>query len=163
MLIESARKRLEGVHPDIVRVANRVSEIYPGDWTILPGGGVRSTVEAAINAAHGTGVADSMHCVQRDGFSHALDFTPIDPETGKPAHGDRLLTLCREMVPYIEQAQDELMVALQHGADWDSDGIRGERGEWDWPHWQLPRWPHTRAQAHTRMLARIAARQEVVA
>lgn len=133
---------MEGVHPWLVEIAKQAIQLTTVDFCVLPGGGLRSHEQAEENAARGTGVKNSLHIRQHTGYSHAVDLVAY---VGKPTWEP--LALYREIRAAVLQAAGELGYPVQHGADWDIDGITGERGEYDWPHWQIPNLPHRRKAA----------------
>lgn len=147
--------RLEGVHPNLGRGVRLAATLSTVRFCILPGGGVRTREQAAANAKAGTGVLNSLHIIQADGFGHAVDLVAVGQD-GKPSWD---LKLYKDMHPAIYQAFDDLGIAIQNGSDWDMDGVIGERGEWDWPHWQLPIAAKLQA-AIAAMRRRIAERQK---
>lgn len=64
--------RLDGVHPDLIRVAKRAIEITPYDFGITQG--VRTIEEQEQLVADGKSqTMNSRHLVQDDGYSHAID------------------------------------------------------------------------------------------
>lgn len=155
MIDARGRKNLAGVHPRMVQFTIRVSDICPINFTIVDGGGLRSPAQARQNAAAGTGVVNSAHLPQRDGYSHAVDLVPVKglaPSWDQP--------LCAAMRPYCLRAADELQIDIQHGADWDIDGTPAEPGEYDWPHWQFanPLLPGRVAAARLARAHRVNAR-----
>jgi peptidoglycan L-alanyl-D-glutamate endopeptidase CwlK len=150
-LSEGSAGNLEGVHPTLVRAVKIAITITEQDFCILPGGGVRSVAAAADNAKRGVGVVNSLHIPQLDGYSHAVDLVAY---VGGPTWDKRYYPAIRRA---MLAACDRLLLPIQHGADWDCDGITGEKGEWDWPHFQLPKLPHRVAAAKEAMNARLAA------
>lgn len=153
-------RNLRGVHPRIVEAVHLAIQITRQDFCVLPNGGVRSVDAARVNAANGVGVANSLHIVQHDGYGHAVDLVAY--EHGRPTWGDgtakdrdRLYMPIREA---MLAACDSIRLPIQHGADWDLDGITGERGEWDYPHWQIPNLPHRQREALAAMRGRRLAR-----
>lgn len=70
---KSSKKRLEGVHPDLVRVTKRALELSPYDFGISDG--VRSLESQEEKYNSGASLTmKSNHLVQNDGYSHAIDF-----------------------------------------------------------------------------------------
>jgi peptidoglycan LD-endopeptidase CwlK len=150
--------RLEGVHPDLVRVVKRAAALATAslDFTVLEG--VRSREQMMVNYGKGRNVAqlaakgipakyakpgerkvtwlnnpfNSNHRVMEDGFGHAVDLAPwpIDWEDSK-----RFEQLAELM---FEAAQIE-KVRVRWGRDWDEDGRYEEKGETDGPHFELVR------------------------
>lgn len=150
--------RLEGVHPDLVRVVTRaaVMAVAADDFTVLEG--VRSDEQCWINYGKGRTAAQcrakgvperyaqprlgkvtwlsnplgSNHRKQRDGFGHAVDLAPYPIDWEDLYRFDRLNSL-------MEAAAEAEGVNIRWGADWDEDGKPRERGETDSPHWELAR------------------------
>lgn len=150
-------RNLKGVHPKLVAAVMLAFRYATQDFCILDNGGVRSPAVAKDNAVRGVGVANSLHIIQSDGFGHAVDL--VAWENGKPSWKQSLYPEIHEA---MFRACDELGVPVQNGADWDNDGITGERGEWDWPHFQLPR-SYKLAAAVAAMERRIAERGDICA
>jgi peptidoglycan L-alanyl-D-glutamate endopeptidase CwlK len=131
-----SEKNLEGVHPDLVRVLRRALEITQVDVTILDGGGLRTLAQAQDNAARGTGIVNSLHRKQPDGFGHAIDAVAYPVNWGNDkANLDRF----REVARAVKRAAAELRVPIRQGLDWDMDGVWSERGEYDMPHFEMPK------------------------
>lgn len=141
--------KLDGAHPDLARVVFRAAELYRGRGFRVAEV-VRTPHAAALNALAGTGIAKSLHIRQPDGYSHAVDLhpTPIDWSN---------LPAFRAIAVAMFTAADERNVLIQWGADWDTDGAVGERGEWDHPHFQLAQ-PHRIADARAARIRRFSAR-----
>lgn len=67
-------RHLEGVHPDLVRVAHRALSITPYDFGITEG--VRTEEEQRREVEQGDSTTmNSLHLTQDDGYSHAIDFS----------------------------------------------------------------------------------------
>jgi peptidoglycan L-alanyl-D-glutamate endopeptidase CwlK len=134
-------KQLVGVHPRLVEAVKLAIKYSKQDFGIIAGGGLRTRTQAEANAKAGTGITNSMHLKQPDGFGHAVDLVAYENgsftwgKSGSVADRDRLYLPIREA---MLKACDDLNLLIQHGADWDQDGILGEAGEWDWPHFQIP-------------------------
>ncbi len=147
--------KLDGVHPNLAKVVWRAIEITKQDFSVAEG--LRTPEQAAANFAKGTGIKDSLHIKQMDGYSHAVDLHPV-PLDWKDLSAFRLVAAA------MFQAADELNILIQWGADWDTDGRINEPGEWDYPHFQLPqlfRVPAAR-DARIRRMGERAAGEEVV-
>jgi peptidoglycan L-alanyl-D-glutamate endopeptidase CwlK len=140
-----SRKRLHGVHPDLKSVVERAIEITTVDFGVTCG--VRTPAEQRELYAYGrtkpgpkrTNTLRSKHLVNpATGFGHAVDLVPY-------LHGDvewdddGKLGLWDDIADAMKSAARELKVAIRWGGDWDGDGISGERGEWDRPHFELVR------------------------
>lgn len=150
-----SNEKLIDVHPDLARVVRRAIEITGQDFSVAEG--LRSQAQANANAASGTGIKNSRHLRQPDGYSHAVDLWPA-PLNWKNLDAFRLVAHA------MLQAADEIDVPLQWGADWDTDGIEGERGEFDMPHFQtpLPRNIQRSRDARIRRMGERAAGEELV-
>lgn len=129
--------RLKGVHPDLVKVVKRAIEITPIDFTVIEG--VRTLARQKELYAMGRtkpGIKVTWSMNSRHITGHAVDIGPFD------AHGniawDRkaaFLTIGKAMFA----AGAELCLPLRWGYDWDGDKILMESGEYDGPHFELPR------------------------
>jgi len=131
--------RLEGVHPDLVRVVKRAAAIATTveDFTVLEG--VRTLARQRELYARGrstpgqivTWTMSSNHFRNaRTGFGHAVDLAPF-PVNWKDSRRFDQLALVMFRAAALEG------VKLRWGADWDQDGKPRERGESDSPHFEL--------------------------
>lgn len=155
---QKSRLKLEGVHPDMVRVVLRAAELATPDldFTVLEG--VRSRAQMMVNYGKGRTAAQlaakgipakfaqpgaakvtwlndpfaSNHRVQKDGFGWAVDLAPwpIDWNDGRRFEK---LALLMFRAAAIEK------VHIRWGRDWDEDGRYEEKGETDGPHFELVR------------------------
>ena len=134
-----SKRSLKGVHPDLVRVVTRALEICyeksGPDFTVIEG--VRTPERQRYLYAQGrtrpgrkvTWTLKSNHFVNaRTGYGHAVDIFP-----GSWQDLSRFDIVADAMM----QASKELGVPIRHGADWDRDARRRERGEYDNPHFEL--------------------------
>lgn len=162
-----SKKRLEGLHPELVQVLNRAIEISTVDFRIHEG--VRDLATQRHYLAIGASkTLNSLHLPQPDGFGHAADLYPLtfkDPfprASEDPTMRKRKLDAFREVARAMYAAADELGILIQWGNDWNADGIEtgadpDERGQIpDFPHWQLAR-PNRRHQASALAAKRKAA------
>ncbi len=128
--------RLEGVHPDLVRIVKRAIEITRQDFSVLEG--VRTPERQAELYAQGrskpgqivTWMMTSNHFKQADGYGHAVDLVPYPLDWSDLKAFD---TIAMAMF----DAADELGLKIRWGADWDQDGNLREKGESDSPHFEL--------------------------
>jgi len=131
--------RLDGVHPDLVRVVKRAAAMATAeeDFTVLEG--VRTPARQRELYAQGrtkpgkivTWTLKSNHFRNvRTGFGHAVDLAPFPIDWNDHGRFDRLAKL-------IFRAAAAEGVAIRWGADWDRDGKPRERGETDSPHFEL--------------------------
>ena len=117
-LSRRSKKRLEGLHPDLVRVVKRAIEITEVDFAVLEG---MRTLERQKHL-YNTGASTTMNSRHLTG--HAVDL-------GAWVDG----TISWDWPHYhkiadaMKQAAEELSVAISWGGDWD--------GFPDGPHFQL--------------------------
>lgn len=136
VLGKTSLARLEGVHPDLVRVVKRAIELTTVDFSVLEG--VRTYKRQAELYAKGrtapgpvvTWTMASKHRVQADGFGHAVDLVPHPLDWNDLAKFDAISKA-------MFAAASELDVPIRWGADWDRDGKPRERRETDSPHFEL--------------------------
>lgn len=110
-------KKLEGVHPDLVKVVKRAIEITKQDFTVLEG--LRS--KERQKELYETGRSKTMNSRHLTG--HAVDIAPW------PISWD--WDYYYEIADAMKQAAEELDVDLEWGGDWVT--FR------DGPHYQLSR------------------------
>lgn len=131
-----SRERLDGVHPDLVKVVKRAIQLTDQDFMVLEG--VRTPVRQRELYAQGrtgpgpkvTWTLNSNHFINsKSGYGHAVDLVPFPIDWSH----DKLDVVSRAMFA----AARELGVAIRWGADWDRDGKPRERGESDSPHFEL--------------------------
>lgn len=137
-----SEQRLEGVHPDLQAVVRRASQLLAFPLAVIEG--VRTEARQAELYAQGrtkpgkvvTWTMDSRHRIQSSGYGCAVDLVRLG-EGGRidwnnvgdfMAIGKAMLT-----------AGAELGIPVRWGYDWDGDGITRERGEYDGPHFELPK------------------------
>lgn len=128
--------RLEGVHPDLVRIVKRAIEITRQDFSVLEG--VRTPERQAELYAQGrskpgqivTWTMTSNHFKQADGYGHAVDLVPYPLDWSDLKAFDAIAMA-------MFDAADELGLKIRWGADWDQDGNIREKGESDSPHFEL--------------------------
>ena len=121
--------KLEGVNADLVRVVKHAAALIP----MMVIEGVRTRERQAELYAIGrtkpgkpvTWTMASKHC---DGL--AVDVAPIPLDWN-----DRKAFLA--VAGAMFAAAQRIGVDLRWGGDWDGDGIYGERGESDLPHFEL--------------------------
>ena len=148
-LSERSLQRLQGVHPNLVKVVKRAIEISKQDFMVLEG--VRTRKQCMVNYGKGRTIAQ---CVAKGVTAQyanprAAKVTWLnDPFASKHVTGKAV-----DLVPYpvdwndlkkfdaiaqaMLQAAKELGVTIRWGADWDGDGKPRERGESDSPHFEI--------------------------
>lgn len=113
-----SKKRLEGVHPDLVRVVERAIELTEVDFTVLEG--MRTVARQKKLVAKGASTTmNSRHLT-----GHAVD---IGAWVGGTVRWD--WPLYYKLAEAMKQAAKELNVDLEWGGDWKSFK--------DGPHYQL--------------------------
>lgn len=135
-------QRLAGVHPDLVRVAEAAALLLP--FEILVVEGVRTENRQRELYAKGrtqpgkivTWTMDSRHRTQNCGYGCAVDLAPVAADGSIPWNdAKKFLSIGKAMFT----AAGDLGVPIRWGYDWDGDGITRERGEYDGPHFELPK------------------------
>lgn len=122
-----SRGRLNGVHPDLVRVVERAIEITEIDFGVSEGVRSREKQERLVAA----GASKTMRSRHLTG--HAVDLVAyVDGEVRWD------WPLYRKIAEAMNAAADELGVNIVWGGDWDDDGDESdEHGLRDGPHFQL--------------------------
>jgi peptidoglycan L-alanyl-D-glutamate endopeptidase CwlK len=112
-------KRLEGLHPDLVKVVKRAIEISEVDFTVLEG--MRTTArQRQLMKAGATRTMNSRHLT-----GHAVD---LGAWVGGAVRWD--WPLYHKIAVAVKQAAKDVGVPIEWGGDW--------RTFKDGPHWQLP-------------------------
>ncbi len=137
---ERSRKNLTGVHPKMIKVAERAIEICGQDFFVNEG--VRSMERQKQLYAQGrtkpgpkvTWTLNSNHFKNpRTGFGHAIDVYPFPFKPNTKGYAAKQKIVAQAFF----KAAGELDIPIRWGADWDMDGNYGERGEGDSPHFEL--------------------------
>lgn len=119
-LSNRSRARLQGVHPDLVRVVERAIQLTPVDFTVTEG--VRSRErQAELVAAGASRTLNGRHIT-----GHAVDLAAM---VGREVRWD--WPLYPRIAEAVKAAAAELGVALVWGGDWRT--LR------DGPHFELDR------------------------
>jgi peptidoglycan L-alanyl-D-glutamate endopeptidase CwlK len=125
----TSRQRLEGVHPDLVAIAEDVVEVY--DITVLDKGGVRKYTEQRELVLSGASkTMDSKHLKQVDGYGHALDIAPYPVDWDD---SERFFF----MAGLVMMAAKKRGVKVRWGHDWDQDMDFNDQKFNDSPHFEL--------------------------
>lgn len=113
-------QRLQGVHPDLVKVVKRAIEISPVDFTVTEG--LRTLERQKQLVAKGASkTMNSRHLT-----GHAVDISPL--VDGKVSWDWKFY---HPMADAMKKAAKELNVPIEWGGDWKTFK--------DGPHFQLPR------------------------
>lgn len=120
-----SRKKLECVHPDLVKVVERAIQITEVDFTV--GEGVRTLAKQKEYLTSGASeTMNSRHIKAPNGYAHAVDLWAL---VGGKVNWS--WPLYHKIAAAMKQAAKELGIPLDWGGDWKS---------WqDGPHFEL-RW-----------------------
>jgi len=116
---------LEGVHPDLVRLAPLALSYSPVDWMITEG--LRNMERQRKLVADGfSWTLDSKHLPQDDGYGHAVDVMAVGDlnADGVVDQQDRSITWDRELYTALsigwKRAAAELLIPIRWGGDFKS-------------------------------------------
>jgi peptidoglycan L-alanyl-D-glutamate endopeptidase CwlK len=119
VLGQRSLSRLEGVHPDLVRVVKKAAALSDLDFTVLEG--IRSVERQKQLVAQGASkTMNSRHIT-----GHAVDLAPM---IAGEVRWD--WPLYHKLAKIVKSAAADEKVPLQWGGDW--------RAFNDGPHWELP-------------------------
>lgn len=126
-----SKSNLIGVNADLVRVVKRAIELTTVDFMVIEG--LRTKERQAELYAQGRKksgkiVTWTMKSKHIDGL--AVDLLPAPYDWADVKNFDAVADA-------MFKAADELGVKIRWGRDWDGDGIVGEKGETDSPHFEL--------------------------
>ncbi|QYC52445.1 hypothetical protein [Salmonella phage SSBI34] len=122
-------ERLNGVHPDLVKVVKLAITKTKFDFTVIEG--VRSREKQAENVRKG--VSKTMNSRHLTG--HAVDIAPLIG--GKIPWDDK--GKFNELSETMFKCADELGVAIRWGGDWNENGEWKDERFYDGPHFELRR------------------------
>ena len=124
ILSQKSLTKLEGAHPDLVRVVKRAAALSSIDFTVLEV--LRTPARQKELVAKGASkTLRSRHLPGADGKSRAVDIAPLDG-----AQVSWAWPVYHKLAPIIKQAAKDEGVPIEWGGDW--------RTFKDGPHWQLP-------------------------
>ena len=119
ILGQRSLSRLEGVHPDLVRIVKKAAALSDLDFTVLEG--IRSVERQKQLVSQGASrTMNSRHIT-----GHAVDLAPM---IAGEVRWD--WPLYHKLAKIIKSAAADEKVPLQWGGDW--------RAFKDGPHWELP-------------------------
>ncbi|AUR87446.1 D-alanyl-D-alanine carboxypeptidase [Vibrio phage 1.101.O._10N.261.45.C6] len=78
-LSNSSKQKLEGVHPDLIKVVNKALTLSPYDFGITEGCRTIETQKQYVDEGKST-TMNSVHLTQEDGYSHAIDIKVFAPK-----------------------------------------------------------------------------------
>lgn len=134
-LSQRSLSRLVGVNESLVNVVKRAIEISDVDFMVVEGLRTKQRQEglyAQGRTKPGKVVTWTMKSKHIDGL--AVDIAPCNKD-GSINWND--LKMFDKMADAMFKAAKELNINIRWGRDWDMDGIRGEKGETDSPHFEL--------------------------
>ena len=121
-LSSRSKKKLDGVHPDMVAVVERAIELTDVDFGVTYG--VRTLAEQKKLVASGRSqTMKSKHLIQDSGYSHAVDVVAYD---GKDVVWE--INVYDNIFDAFKQAAIEKGVAVKWGAAWSEGDIRSYKG-----------------------------------
>jgi len=120
-----SKARLNGVHPDLVKVVERAINLTTVDFTVLEG--VRDPMrQKQLVEAGASQTMNSRHIPGADGFAKAVDLGAwVDDQV------DWSWPLYNQIATAMKEAAKQLGVPIEWGGDW--------RTFKDGPHFQLPK------------------------
>ena len=133
---DRSRKRLEGVHPSLIKLIEYSLIDSPYDFGIPQDGGLRTAIRQAELYSKGRGGGGkiityvdgfrkkSNHQEKSDGYGHAFDIYALI--NGKASWDKRKL---KSIATHIKKCAKELDMEIEWGGDWKSFQ--------DMPHFQL--------------------------
>ena len=121
-LSSRSKKKLDGVHPDMVAVIERAIELTDVDFGVTYG--VRTLAEQKKLVASGRSqTMKSKHLIQDSGYSHAVDVVAYD---GKDVVWE--INVYDNICDAFKQAAIEKGVSIKWGAAWSEGDIRSYKG-----------------------------------
>lgn len=119
VLGQRSLSRLEGVHPDLVRVVKKAAALSSLDFTVLEGLRTQARQKQLMDLG-ATRTINSRHLT-----GHAVDLAPM---VGGTVRWD--WPLYHQLAVIVKEAAKAESVPIQWGGDW--------RTFKDGPHWELP-------------------------
>ena len=119
ILGQRSLSRLEGVHPDLVRVVKKAAALSSLDFTVLEGLRTQARQKQLMDLG-ATRTMNSRHLT-----GHAVDLAPM---VGGTVRWD--WPLYHQLAVIVKEAAKAEKVPIQWGGDW--------RTFKDGPHWELP-------------------------
>lgn len=128
----TSTKRLQGVHPDLIRGMFRALQEAPFPFRVIDG---LRTIERQRELVRigASKTMNSRHLKASNGYSHAVDIVPlVDLDRDGKLETDELFNwpLINKLAPVVKAAFKAEGIPIEWGGDW--------RTFKDGPHWQLP-------------------------
>jgi peptidoglycan L-alanyl-D-glutamate endopeptidase CwlK len=124
VLSQKSLTKLDGAHPDLVRVIKRAAALSSIDFTVLEVLRTPARQKELVRTG-ASKTMNSRHLPGADGKSRAVDIAPLDGGQVSWAWPTYF-----KLAPIIKQAAKDEGVPIEWGGDW--------RTFKDGPHWQLP-------------------------
>ena len=124
VLSQKSLTKLNGAHPDLVRVIKRAAALSSIDFTVLEVLRTPARQKELVRTG-ASKTMNSRHLPGADGKSRAVDIAPLDGGQVSWAWPTYF-----KLAPIIKQAAKDEGVPIEWGGDW--------RTFKDGPHWQLP-------------------------
>lgn len=122
-LSRRSRRKLDKVHPDLVRIVERAAEISEVQFEVTEGLRTLERQEALVRAGLSR-TMNSKHLLQSDGYVHAFDVMATgdldgDGDVDKQDSGQAWSWVHYvKIAKAIEQAADELDIRIAWGGHW---------------------------------------------
>lgn len=147
-LSERDISRLDGVHPDLVKVVKRAAQL--SDQIFIVTEGLRSISRQKELVRKGfSKTMRSRHIRASNGFGHAVDLAPIVNGTIPWNNWKKF----EQVAHYMKQAAREVGVSIEWGGDW--------RSFKDGPHFQLPWKSYPGKSVHAASFADLSSSRTV--
>ncbi len=124
VLSQKSLTKLDGAHPDLVKVIKRAAALSSIDFTVLEVLRTPARQKELVRTG-ASKTMNSRHLPGADGNSRAVDIAPMDGGQISWAW-----PVYHKLAPIIKQAAKDVGVPIEWGGDW--------RTFKDGPHWQLP-------------------------
>lgn len=121
---KASREKLQGVHPDLVKVAELALTLSEVDFKVIEG--VRSKQrQAELYKKGATKTMNSRHLT-----GHAIDLVPLPLDwNNKQAFG--------KVAKAMFEASRQLKIPIRWGGDWNRNGRSDDETFYDGPHFEL--------------------------
>lgn len=134
---QASLEKLKGVHPLLVAVVTEALKLSPVDFRVIEG--VRTPERQKALYAQGrtapgpivTWTLNSNHFINsKTGYGHAVDLLPAPYDWKDKAN-------FRAVATAMLTAAKNLNIRIRWGADWNMNNKAEEKGETDFPHFEL--------------------------